>query len=435
MLFTRLLKMKKNPRVLIISTRDKVGGAAKAAFRLHQSLLSIGLDSYMLVLSKVSDDERVIAPKTNRDAVLAKLTPSLNSMFLNYLTGGKKRRVFSSTFSLYSVYDKIEEIKPDIINLHWVGDGFLSMKDLKKVSCPVVWTLHDMWPFTGGCHYAMECTNYQDTCGKCVAIGSDNDNDLSRKLFLKKQKAYEKSDITVVALSQWLADCARKSTLFAPKEIRVIPNPIDIDVYKPIEKKVARQMFNLPEDCKLILFGAMSPQSNPIKGFDMLVKALQNLPHDQFQLMVLGSSKPQKVFDKTHHVHYLGKMTDDISLVAAYSAADVVVVPSLYENLSNVILESLSCGTPVASFDIGGNGDMITHQENGYLAAPFDTKDLAYGINWIIEDEERNMRLGQAARNNVLEHYYPQKVAETYLSLFQEKLNLQEISLAEDEIS
>lgn len=428
--------MKKNPRVLIISTRDKVGGAARAAYRLHQSLLSIGIDSYMLVLSKVSDEERIIAPKNTRDTVLAKLTPSLNNLFLEYVSGKKKRRVFSTTFSLYSVYDKIEKIAPDIVNLHWVGDGFLSMRELKKIKYPIVWTLHDMWAFTGGCHYAMECKNFQSQCGYCEALGSSKEKDISRKLFSYKQKAYAVSDITIVALSHWLAECARKSTLLANKEVKVIPNPIDTNIYKPIEKSVARQMLNLPQESKLILFGAMNPQSNPIKGYEMLVKALHCLPKDEFQLMILGTSEPQKVFEENHQAHYLGRLVDDLSLVTAYAAADVVVVPSLYENLSNVVLESLACGTPVAAFDIGGNSDMITHRINGYLAHPYDTEDLAYGINWMTEEKERHHILRCSARESVMEKYQPKLVAEAYLSLFLEKLNLyQETSLAEDEIS
>ncbi len=428
--------MKKNPKILIISTRDKVGGAARAAYRLHQSLLSIGVDSYMLVLSKVSDHKRVLAPDNTWDNILAKITPSLNNLVLNYVSGKKKRRVFSTSFSLYSVYDKIEKIAPDIINMHWVGDGFLSMKELKKIKCPIVWTLHDMWAFTGGCHYAMECNNYQEKCGKCVAIGSDEEKDLSRKLFLNKQKAYAVSDITVVALSSWLAKCAGKSTLFSDKEIRVIPNPINTNVYKPANKTFARQMLNLPQDKKLVMFGAMNPQSNPIKGFEMLVKALRSLPHDRFQLMILGTSEPQQVFEENHQVHYLSKLGDDIALVTAYTAADVVVVPSLYENLSNVILESLACGTPVAAFDIGGNGDMIMHEENGYLAQPYDTEDIAFGINWVTEDHERHTKLEQKARESVMEKYQPESVARAYLSLFEEKLNIhQEITLTENEIS
>lgn len=263
--------MKKKPRVLIISTRDKTGGAARAAFRLHQSLMSIGVDSYMLVLSKISNCERVIAPHTKRDIVLAKLMPSLNSLFLELISRNKNRRVFSASYSLYSIQDKIKEISPDIVNLHWVGDGFLSMRELKKIKVPIVWTLHDMWAFTGGCHYAMECKNYMAKCGYCEALESDKANDISRRLFLDKQRAYSESDITVVPLSQWLAKCASKSSLFSNKEIRVIPNPIDLTVYKPLEKQVARKMLNLPSKKKLVFFGAMK-QSNPIKGFEKFYK-------------------------------------------------------------------------------------------------------------------------------------------------------------------
>lgn len=426
--------MKKKPRILIISTRDKQGGAARAAYRLHQSLLGIGIDSYMLVLSKVSNDDRVIAPETKRDMILAKLMPSINNLFIEIISRKKDRRVFSASYSMYSVYSKIEKIAPDIVNLHWVGDGFLSMSELRKINVPIVWTLHDMWAFTGGCHYVMECKNYMAKCGYCEALESKKEKDLSRRLFMDKQKTYANRNITVVPLSQWLAKCAKQSSLFSDKEIRVIPNPIDQTVYKPLEKLAARRLLNLPIGKKLVFFGAMK-QSSPIKGFEKLAQAIRKLPADQFELVVLGASESQKAFEESHKVHYLGQLSDDISLVAAYSAADVMVVPSLYENLSNVIMESLACGTPVTAFEIGGNSDMIIHRENGYLAHPYDTDDLAFGINWVTEDKWRQDKLSQTARESVIKKYNPKIVAESYLSLFEEKLNIhRKISLAGDGI-
>ncbi|WKN32528.1 glycosyltransferase family 4 protein [Porifericola rhodea] len=415
--------MKKNLKVLIISTRDKVGGAAKAAYRLHQSFLSSGIDSYMLVLSKTTTEDRILGPEGIKDTILSKVTPSLNSLYLNYISRKKSRRVFSTTYSLYSISQKIKKIDPDIVNFHWVGDGFFSMNQLKNINYPIFWTLHDMWPFTGGCHYAMECENYQSKCGKCPALSSNKAHDLSSTLFEHKQNSYGKCNITVVALSNWLAECARKSALFNKNDIVVLPNPINTHIYKPLDKTSARKLLNLPVEGRLVLFGAMN-QSSPIKGFNKLVEAVGALPKGKLELVILGASQPQEIFEAKHKVHYLGRLVDDISLVAAYSAADVVVVPSIYENLSNVIMESLACGTPVAAFDIGGNSDLITHEENGYLAKPYDTKDLAQGINWIIEKDERRLSLQTNSRNSVLKKYNSKFVAEAYISLFQKKLDL-----------
>ncbi len=138
-------------------------------------------------------------------------------------------------------------------------------------------------------------------------------------------------------------------------------------------------MLNLPFDRKMVLFGAMNPQANPIKGYQYLADALQHVRHEQLDFLVFGTSHPQTHLKLRHEAHYLGKFADDLSLAVVYSAADVVVVPSVQENLSNVVMEALACGTPVAAFDIGGNGDMIIHQQNGYLATPFQAEDLARG--------------------------------------------------------
>ncbi len=201
-------------KVLIVSTRDKAGGAARAAFRLFQGLQRIGIDAHMLVLSKTSDEPAVQGPQSKKDIVLSRIYPSLNGMVLNMLYGNKNRRTFSSAITTYDISRKINEIDPDIVNLHWVGDGFLKVEDLKKIRKPIVWSLHDMWAFTGGCHYDFGCGKYLQACGACPALGSQKENDISRWLFNRKRKTFAALDhLTIVGLSQWLGGCARRKQL------------------------------------------------------------------------------------------------------------------------------------------------------------------------------------------------------------------------------
>jgi glycosyltransferase involved in cell wall biosynthesis len=300
----------------------------------------------------------------------------------------------------------------------------MRIEDIARIKAPIVWSLHDMWAFTGGCHYDEECSGYEKECGNCKVLGSDKENDLSKKVFLRKQKAFEsKKDMTIVGLSQWLNNCSKNSSLLKNKKHINLPNPIDSTLYKPFDKEKARELWNLPQDKKLVLFGAMGATSDPRKGFKELSDAMNNMKKtDNIEFVVFGSSKPQNAPDFGFKTHYLGNLADDVSLVTLYSAVDVMIVPSLQENLSNAIMESLACGTPVIGFDIGGNADMIEHQQTGYLVKPFDTDDLANGIEWILNAPNYD-DLCNKAREKVIREFDSVIVAKKYVELYEEILN------------
>lgn len=404
-------------KILIVNAHDVVGGAARAANRLHKGLLANGIDSQMLVQTKSGQDFRVLAPQTKFGKIKAKLLP-----FWDQLALGKYKSRTQTVFTLgitgdSSLIDRINALKPDIVHLHWISKGFMSISDIGRIKAPIVWSLHDMWPFTGGCHYDEWCGAFVKGCGSCKVLGSDKANDLSSKVFSVKQKAYANADITVVGLSNWLAEEARKSKLFADKTIVNLPNPIDPEEFGPINKAFARQLFGLPADKKLILFGAMSATADPRKGFSQLAGALEQLSSD-YKLVVFGSEEPRTPQGFKQKAHYLGMLNDNVSLKALYNAADVMVVPSLQENLSNAIMESLACGTPVVAFDIGGNGDMITHQQNGYLATPFDIKDLAKGIDQQLT-ELVTVNRSQQISNATYARFAMSNVIPRYIELYQ----------------
>lgn len=408
--------------ILIVNTSDIDGGAARAAYRLHKSLLALHVDSKMLVQNKSSDDFTVMAETSKLHKGFNKLRPTIDSLPTRFFKDRTKTLFSPSWFGFGNIVDKINEINPDIVHLHWICGGMMSIEDISRIKAPIVWSLHDMWAFTGGCHYDEECKGYEKDCGNCKVLGSDKENDLSRKIYNRKNKTFSKiENMTIVGLSKWLSDCAQSSTLLKDKKHINLPNPIDTKIFKPFEKEKARELWSLPQNKKLVLFGAMGATSDPRKGFGELSEALHKLTCKDVEFVVFGSSEPKESQNFGFKTHYLGSLADDVSLVTLYSAVDVMVVPSLQENLSNAIMESLACGTPVVGFDIGGNGDMIEHQKNGYLAKSFEIDDLAYGIKWVINAENYDA-LCQNAREKVLREFDSVVVANKYIELYEDIL-------------
>lgn len=410
-------------KILIINTYDIQGGAARAAYRLHKALLAEGIDSQMLVQTKLSDDFTVIGPNSKYEKAIAKIRPYVDRLPL-LLYKKRRKTLFSPSWLGFSnVVRKINEIKPDIVHLHWITDGMIKIEDILKIKAPIVWSLHDNWVFTGGCHYTGNCDRYKFSCGRCPNLGSSKENDLSRKIWQRKKNIFSKvPNLTIIGLSRWITDCAKESSLLKDKKIVNLPNPIDTTIFKPFNRKYARELWNLPINKKIILFGAVSATSDIRKGFRELMEALNKLKSRNVELVVFGSSKPKESESFGFITHYVGRLYDDISLVTLYNAVDVTVVPSLQENLSNVIMESLSCGTPVVAFNIGGNSDMIEHQRNGYLAKPYDTDDLAYGIDWVLNNSQYN-NLSQYAREKILYEFDFRIVAKKYIELYRSILN------------
>ena len=285
----------------------------------------------------------------------------------------------------YPVGTILNHFPSDLLHFHWIGSGFIPHNVLGQVKKPVLWTLHDEWAFTGGCHYAYDCKGFTQMCGTCPQLGSKREADLSRFIWHQKHHHWRTLNLTVVTPSHWLAKRAQASALFADKRIEVIPNGIDIQQYRPIDRQVARHLLNLPADKRLILFAALSSTSDVRKGFHLLQPALNQLAaehSDKTELVVVGASEHANSPQMGLRTHYLGTFHDEISLALAYSAADVFVAPSLQENLPNTIMEALACGIPCVAFNIGGILDLIEHQQNGYLAEPYVPEDLAQGISW-----------------------------------------------------
>lgn len=411
-------------KILLLNTNDISGGAAIASYRLLKGLQQNSVQAQMLVQSRTSDDYSILGPQTKWQKAFAKLRPILDNIPVN-LYKQRKKIIFSPAVLPENILKKIKEINPDIVHLHWIALGFIRIETLSKINKPIIWTLHDSWAFTGGCHIPFNCKKYIENCGYCPILCSNKKNDLSYKILQRKRKSWENLDLTIVTPSSWLGICAKKSSLFYKTRVEVIPNGIDLNRFKPIDKNIVRDILCLPKDKKLILFGAMSAINDQNKGFHLLKRALKKLSSKEnkdIELIIFGSSRPREEENLGFKTHYLGRLNDELSLTLVYSAADVMIVPSMQEAFGQTASESLACGTPVVAFGDTGLLDIVDHKENGYLAKPFDTTDLANGIEWVLEDQVRWKKLSRNARKKVINEFDITKVTNRYVDLYKDIL-------------
>ncbi len=413
-------------KILHLSTSDIRGGAARAAYRLHKGLLDIGADSSMLVQFKTTDTPDIVGHRTPLERECNNIRPHLEALPVRFY---KNRPLlnFSPAILPDTIASRTAKLNPDVVHLHWIAAGFMRLETLRRLKRPLVWTLHDMWAFTGGCHYANECTRYEQFCGACPILGSTKTRDLSGRIWKRKNRAWRGLQPTIVTPSRWLADCAGASSLFHDVRIEVIPNGIDLNRYKPVNKQVARDLLSLPQEKNLILFGALDSTSTARKGFPLLAEALgilsrMSISHE-IEVVIFGASAPNQQIEFGLRTHYVGQFHDELSLVLLYAAADVFVAPSIQENLANTVIESLACGTPCVAFNVGGMPDMIEHQRNGWLAQLYAPDDLAAGIAWVLENKQRWKALSLRSRRKAEEEYALEKVSRQYSGLYNEILS------------
>ena len=414
----------KNMKILILNTSERVGGASVAANRLMKALDERGLEARMLVRDKQTDDPRVVSINNGF------LTQKINRLrfvwerFVIFLYNRfSKKNLFAvsiaNTGSNINKHPLVREA--DIIHLHWVNQGFLSLKNIRqltKLKKPIVWTMHDMWPCTGICHHARTCVNYQSFCRNCFFLQYASKKDLSTRIFNKKFNIFKTSNITFVTCSEWLCNMAKTSTLFANKQIIAIPNPIDTRRFNKTHKNTARSYLGLPENKQLLLFSAVN-LSDQRKGFDYMAKAINLLADykDSLELVMVGNKKQGDITALPLNVHYIPYITEEDKMATLYNAIDIYVTPSLEENLPNTIMEAMACGTPCAGFNTGGIPKMIDHKINGYLATYKSADDLAAGIRWVLSEADYNT-LSEKAVEKVQSHYAEQIVAAQYVELY-----------------
>lgn len=397
------------------------GGAARGAYWLHKGLLEEGVDSIILGpnIDPGGDSslQRLSHTRAQRIAFRAKRRIDRGALRIYR----KNKSPIFSTGLIGSNFKRHPSFQAaDIVHLHWVNE-LVSIRSLRRITKPMVWTLRDMWPMTGGCHYAMECTGYETRCGACPQLQSSRKLDLSRLVLAQKEASFPRN-IRVIGISSWLSACAERSSVFRDFHIETIRNGIDISELFPVDRDFARQALNLPLDKKIILIGA-----NYIgafyKGFDLFVSAMEGMLLEDVHIVHFGRGECVPEAMPWASSSGLGFLNDSVSLRLAYSAADVFVAPSRMEAFGKTIVEAMACSTPVVCFDATGPADIVVHRRTGYKAKAFDTDDLRQGIEWVLSlhgDEKQFLR--EQSRDRAINHFSSQVIAREYVSLYKQML-------------
>ena len=412
-------------KVLLINTSERIGGAAVAASRLMESLNNNGIKAKLLVRDKQTDQISVVGLERSWLHVWKFVWERVIIWKSNHF---KKNNLFAVDIANTGtdITSLPEFGEADVIHLHWINQGMLSLRNIQKIlnsGKPVVWTMHDMWPCTGICHHARECTNYQQECHDCPFIyEGGSKKDLSYRIFRKKQKLYKNNPIAFVTCSQWLEDQAKKSVLLNGQRVISIPNPINTNLFKPHDKREAREKYMLPQEGKLILFGSVKT-TDKRKGIDYLIESCNILAtkypelKETLSVVVFGNQSTQLEQMLPFRVYPLNFVSNEHELVDIYNAVNLFVTPSLEENLPNTIMEAMACGIPCVGFNVGGIPEMIDHLHNGYVAQYKSAADFANGIHWALTESEHKTLSEQACRKAVA-NYSESIIAKRYIDLY-----------------
>jgi glycosyltransferase involved in cell wall biosynthesis len=413
-------------KVVHLNTYENNGGAGRACARLVDALQQQGTEASSWVNYSF---ERNPKAQNFSKGLLAKYFTAFQIVaerLLTKLSLKPEQTPFSIPYFGRDITIHPAVKAADILHLHWINHAFMRPQDLaqlKKLNKPIVWTFHDSNAFTGGCHVRYSCKHFEQECGNCPLLKSSGPNDLSHRIWQAKAEAYADLEFSVITPSNWMAESVKQSKLLGNRKIQVIPNTLNTETFKPIDKLQARKLLGLSADRFIILSGFMPSKNDKHKGTPYLLEALQQLPgKEQVELLIFGNRDEKNLPDFPVQATFLGTITEDERLALAYSAANAFVSPSLEDNLPNTVLESLACGTPVVAFTTGGIPDMVKHQHNGYLAKYQSAGDLAVGIQWVIQHpDSENLRLN--ARKTVETQFSEAVIAQKHIELYQSLVN------------
>ena len=416
-------------KVLIVNTSERTGGAAVAAGRLCDALNNHGVKARMLVRDKQSDDITVSALP---HSLLLRWHFLWERWVIFWHLHFKREHLFD--IDIANSGTDITRLpafrEADVIHLHWVNQGMLSLADIRRILLsgkPVVWTMHDLWPATAICHYARGCRSYSNRCQRCPLLpGKGGTNDLAARTWRRKQQMLSSGSIAFVACSRWLEGEAKRSALLRGHLVTSIPNAIDTHIYCQHDRSASRQALQLPTEGNVILFVSQRV-TDERKGISYFIEALQLLIKEHPELKdhttvaILGGHADEVASRLPLPAHALGYIDDEQTIVSAYNAADVFVTPSLEDNLPNTIMEAMACGVPCVGFRVGGIPEMIDHLRNGFLAAPRNSSQLAQGIAWVLGHADRDA-LQRDALRKVAHNYSQQSVALRYTEIYHQAL-------------
>jgi len=403
-------------KILHVNFDDKVGGAAIAVNRIHKSLLLNNVDSKIIVANKTSNDEKIIGPSSTLEEIFSKVRISINRKIERL---EKKIKYDSNSYNLLknNFVKKINKIDCDIVNLHWIGNNLLSIYDIKKINKPIVWTMHDMWPYTGSEHYTFS-KRFIDGYTKKNKPKSIKGYDIEKYCWEQKIKHYPKN-ITVVPTSNWQLNNVKNSKIFKNNLIEKIYYPIDFDEWRQYDKQTSRKSLNLPLDKKIIVCGSENIDI-PRKGFDRLINDIKNANFDKDILILFFGEKKKINLEDINH-KYLGKINNEsLDMKFIYSASDLMVAPSIQESFGQTVLEAACCGLPSVCLEDTGFCDVIDHKINGYISNKKNENDLIEGINWCLNNW--SSVLAKKNINILYEKFNYKTIGQKYLQLYEKIL-------------
>lgn len=399
---------------------DRLGGAARAAYRIHTALTcEPSLCSRMVAAHPATDDPTVKAGEPGLARRLSRIvSPPLDALPLRLAAPADSLPRSAGWSSCIRAAD-INADATDIVHLHWICGGFLSIEEIGKIRKPLVWTLHDMWAFCGAEHLAEDTPQSRWRTGYAMEQQDSGRFDIDRWAWRRKRARW-KMPMHVVAPSRWLARCARESELMRHWPVTVIPNPLDLANFKPTDRRAARRLLNLPEEGRLVLFGAIKGTQLPYKGWDLLGPALAAVAEaePEVRAVIFGQSRPATSPPLGIQIHWMGHLFDDFSLAALYSAADVLVIPSRQESFGQTGSEAQACGCPVVAFDATGLQDVVAHGETGLLARPYDSGELASCLLALLRNDSLRQQLASNARVRAERLWSYPRIAAQYFEVY-----------------
>ena len=407
-------------KVLHVFSGSLDGGAGRGVLWLHNALMEQGIDSRILTNGFVP---------TNAVNVTSIRTGVIKSLQINFLRRldnlpqsfyrNSRRGKFSSGLFGKDL-SKIDSIYwADIIQLHWINDGFIDMKSIGKIKKRIIWTIRDMWPFTGGCHYSLGCERFKSGCGNCISLASGRKHDLSRLIYDRK-KRFLGQNIYPVGISSWITEMTRESGLFKSTQISTIHNGVDLSLFKLEPKLEAREYFGLPKHHEVILCGAQN-LFDEYKGFKYFFDSLKLIERSKFIVVLFGKQSNdlvERLINLNIKAKTVGFLSNKDELGRLYSSADVFVAPSIQEAFGKTVVESMACGTPVVAFNKTGHADIIEHKKDGYLAENSCAESLAEGIDWVLNHQSKGLFLNTDLQQSASK-FSAEIAAKSYIDLYQ----------------
>lgn len=406
-------------KILLISeTERNEGGSSRAAYRLSNALIRKGANVEYLVLNQETDSTFVVRENvSNARTFLNRIIDSLPLRLY------KRRNSYCFSLGILGTLKARSLIKrkPDIIHFHRIFGAMISISQIGMLPIKTVWTLHDYWPLTGGCHIPLQCNRFTSFCGKCPQLDSRHNFDITRLLSIAKKKVYSKIHTAFIAPSNYMFIEAQRSPLISGLPLEKIPNCIDTTIFRPYEKSFARKVLDLPQKAIIVGYGALNATNDQIKGYTFFREVLKELYNRNAEIEILTfGSLSFKETEFPYQSHILGPIFDEKTLVFAYSALDIFLCPSVFESLSYTVMEAQSCGVPVVAFNVGGISTILKHLKTGYLARPYETKDLVNGIEYVLQPGIKE-ELSINSRKNI-EHFFSYDIIADKHICFYEKL-------------